>query len=129
VNSSPEIRRLLDKMPSEILPLVMGGRAPQPSTLHLTVRTLQAVPEVWPRLLGYMQAGPSEVAQHLRLDDPLSWALWQLWYDLQHEPAYPRVTRADRQLHLDVTLMACYPHLREVYAREHGLTRASGASM
>ncbi|UQN06514.1 hypothetical protein [Deinococcus sp. QL22] len=129
MNSSPEILRLMEKMPSEILALVMGGRAPQPFTVHLTVRTLQAVPGVWPRLLGHMKSGPSKMAQHLGLDDPLSWALWQLWYELQHEPVSDWVTQVDDQLHLDVTLTACYPHLREVYAREHGLTCPSGASV
>ncbi|CAM4135798.1 hypothetical protein [Deinococcus marmoris] len=117
----PEISRLIEAMPVEIVALVLAGHVTQPCTMHLTARTLQAAPDLQPRLLAHISDGPSELATQMGLDEPLSWALWGLWYDIQHEPVSARVTQLDRQLQLDVFLTAGYPHLRETYEREHGL--------
>lgn len=121
MNSPPALRRLIKTMPTQVLALALAGRAPWPCTVHLTARTLQAAPELQPRLLGHITDGPSELARLMGLDEPLSWALWGLWYDIQHEPVSARVAQLDRQLQVDVFLTGGYPHLREAYEREHGL--------
>ncbi|GGL72935.1 hypothetical protein GCM10010840_08720 [Deinococcus aerolatus] len=121
MTSPPEISRLTKVMPAEILALALAGRAPRLCTLHLTARTLQAAPELQPRLLGHITDGPSELARLMGLDEPLAWALWGLWYGIQHEPVSARIAQLDRQLHVDVFLTSGYGHLREEYEREHGL--------
>ena len=119
--SPPALRRLIKTMPTEVLALALAGRAPRPCTVHLTARTLQAAPELQPRLLGRITDGPSELAPLMGLDEPLAWALWGLWYTIQHEPVSARIAQQDRQLQVDVFLTAGYAHLRDEYEREHGL--------